>query len=111
MPEIFDGLGVLLISIGVAVFLIRLGNGLAAGGRPRPRGVTPPSGAEASELEAQLEATARRALTVIRVHPEGIRLTELGEELGADWRTLIGPVNRLIERGLVRKEDRRYYPR
>jgi len=50
-----------------------------------------------------LEAVAR--------HPEGIRLVDIGNELGVDWRTLIGAVKPLVDEGRVEKIDSLYYPK
>lgn len=114
MPEIFIGLQVVLIAAGVLVLLLRLGNGLAqlGGARSPARGRIASEGArvEATALEAQLEETANRVLAVVRAHPEGVRLTEIGEALAIRWQTLVGPVNQLLNRGLIRKEGRTYYP-
>lgn len=104
MPEVMVGLEILFISAGVLVLLVKLGSGLAhLSEGERALG--------ASTLEAQLLETADRVLAVVRAHPEGIRLTEIGEALDLQWQTLIGPVNDLLEREEIRKADQRYYPR
>ena len=53
---------------------------------------------------------AERVLRVIQDHPEGIRLVEIGNELGVDWRGLIGVVRALVDEGRVEKIDNVYYP-
>jgi hypothetical protein len=53
---------------------------------------------------------AERVLTVIHAHPDGIRLVEIGNELGVDWRGLIAVVRSLMDEGKVEKIDNTYYP-
>ena len=52
---------------------------------------------------------AERVLAVIRAHPDGIRLVEIGNELGVDWRSLIAVVRVLMDEGEVEKIDNVYY--
>lgn len=65
---------------------------------------------EEAETEVAEEELYDRALKIIEDHPEGIRLADIGKLLSVDWRILIAPVNRLIEEGEVRKEDKEYFP-
>ncbi|MBI3327178.1 MAG: hypothetical protein HYZ81_10820 [Nitrospinae bacterium] len=51
-----------------------------------------------------------RVVTVIQAHPDGIRLVEIGNELGVDWRSLIAAVKFLMDEGKVEKIDNVYYP-
>lgn len=51
-----------------------------------------------------------RVLRVIRSHPEGIRLVDIGNELGVNWRTFIGAARTLVEEARVEKVDNVYYP-
>jgi len=91
------------------VVLLGFGRGLTGRAkRPVAPAAREPEGLE--EVPSELEELARRVNSVIHDHPEGIRLVEIGEELGIEWRLLIAPVNILLERGRIRKEDRRYYP-
>jgi hypothetical protein len=53
---------------------------------------------------------AERVLTVIHAHPDGIRLVEIGNELGVDWRGLIAVVRSLMDEGKAEKIDNTYYP-
>jgi len=53
---------------------------------------------------------AERVLAVVQAHPEGIRLVEIGNELGVDWRGLIAVVRALVDEGAVEKIDNEYYP-
>jgi hypothetical protein len=51
-----------------------------------------------------------RVLMLIKEHPEGIKLTAIGAELGKDWRWYIPTVKELIEENKIRKEENLYYP-
>jgi len=53
---------------------------------------------------------AERVLSVIQNHPEGIRLVEIGNELGIDWRGLTGIVRSLVDDGKVERIESTYYP-
>jgi len=113
--ELIESLGVLIIDIGILVLLLGFAGGLERPGRrPRQRGsAAPPEAPEGAASEApspKLEEAARHVLTVVRAHPEGVRLVGIGEELGTDWRLLIAPTNLLLERSLIRKEERTYFP-
>lgn len=118
MPDLLSALGVLLIAVGVLAVLVGIGGGIENLGRRRSRtygerplpSPVPPEGTS-EPLRAQIEETARRVLEVIERHPEGVRLVQIGEELGVDWRLLIAPINLLLEQGRIRKEDRLYFPR
>ena len=113
MPEVLSALGVLLIAVGILAVLIGVGGGIERLGKKRSvslEGERPPAPPE-EPLRPQIEETARRVLEVIERHPEGVRLVQIGEELGIDWRLLIAPINHLLERGRIRKEDRLYFPR
>jgi gas vesicle protein len=50
-------------------------------------------------------------LEVVAKHPEGIRLVDIGNELGVDWRSLIGAVKPLVDEHRVDKIDNLYYPK
>lgn len=94
----------------------RLGSfpvGHALGGRPdRARGGRAASGERAPAAgetgpNGELE---RRALAGIRrAGREGIGLPDLGEALDVEWRRLIAPVKRLLDRGAIEKVESRYY--
>ena len=116
MPEVLSALGGLLIAVGILAVLIGVGGGIERLGRRRSVSIEwqrPPAPPEepSEPLRPQIEETARRVLEVIERHPEGVRLVQIGEELGIDWRLLIAPINHLLERGRIRKEDRLYFPR
>jgi len=52
----------------------------------------------------------KQALRLINGHPEGIKLTEIGAQLGKDWRWYIPIVKELMEESKIRKEENLYYP-
>lgn len=62
--------------------------------------------------EEEIEETKlyQLALQHIEESPEGITLVDLGESLGVDWRRLIASVNEMVDEGLVKKEDKKYFP-
>jgi hypothetical protein len=51
-----------------------------------------------------------QVLMLIKEHPEGIKLTEIGASLEKDWRWYIITVKELIEENKIRKEENLYYP-
>lgn len=117
--DLLESLGVLIIDVGILSLLLGFAGGLErSAGRSRRAGFpTPPepgappeTGEPAEAPSPEIEEAARRILAVVRAHPEGIRLVRIGEALGTDWRLLIAPTNLLLQRGLIRKEDRTYYP-
>ena len=71
-------------------------------------GTSPFAIEEAEPTRAGSEA--ERVMQVIADHPEGIRLVEIGNELGVDWRGLIAAVKFLMDNGRVEKIDNVYYP-
>jgi hypothetical protein len=51
-----------------------------------------------------------RLIPVLREHPEGIRLHELGKAAGMGWQTIVRPLNNLLDEGRVLKlEDPKRY--
>jgi len=50
-----------------------------------------------------------RVLEVITKHSEGIKLVDIGNELGVDWRGLIGSVKSLVDEDKAEKTDNLYY--
>ncbi|MBP9014961.1 MAG: hypothetical protein KBH15_00455, partial [Candidatus Atribacteria bacterium] len=61
-------------------------------------------GEETSEKEKE------QVLNLIKSHPEGIKLVEIGAEIGKDWRWYITITKELVEENKIRKEDNLYYP-
>lgn len=72
---------------------------------------------EVGEDEAEREAAPpvsvfsneERVLEVIARHPEGIRLVDIGNELGVDWRTLLGIARTIVDEDKVERIDNLYY--
>ncbi|MBI4530702.1 MAG: hypothetical protein HY709_04200 [Candidatus Latescibacteria bacterium] len=54
-------------------------------------------------------STEEEILNILTKYPEGIRLIDIGNELGIDWRTLIGPSRSLMDEGKIEKIDNLYY--
>lgn len=64
-----------------------------------------------SEEEKEQETTdEEKILRIVSEHPDGIRLVDIGNELGVDWRTLIPAVRSLVDTGKVEKINNTYYP-
>ena len=67
--------------------------------------------AEKKEIRKKPEEEKDKVLEVIARYPEGVKLIDIGNELGVDWRTLIGPTKSLVDEGEVVKIDTMYYPK
>jgi hypothetical protein len=72
----------------------------------------------AAAVEAQPEVHGarplpleERVLEVIARHPAGIRLVDIGNDLGVDWRSLLGISRTIIEEDKVERIDNLYYPK
>lgn len=65
---------------------------------------------EEEEKLAGLPSAARRILRVIERYTDGVRLVDIGNQLGVDWRVLIGPIRVLMDQGKVEKVENLYYP-
>jgi hypothetical protein len=63
---------------------------------------------EAPPAEERL-TEQERILQVLKAHPDGIRLVDIGNQLGVDWRGLIAPTKSLLDEGKVEKIDYLYY--
>jgi len=61
--------------------------------------------------EAVEYSSEARVLEVITKHSEGIKLVDIGNELGVDWRGLIGAVKLLVDEDKAEKTDNLYYPK
>lgn len=51
-----------------------------------------------------------RIMEIIRAHPEGIKLADIGQVLGIDWRLLTSTAKRIVSEGKARKEGKEYFP-
>ena len=72
----------------------------------------------AAAVEAQPEVhdarplpLEERVLEVIARHPAGIRLVDIGNDLGVDWRSLLGVSRTIVEDDRVERIDNLYYPK
>jgi len=84
-------------------------------GRKRARAVVKEAEKE-PEIKEKPEAkggppNAEKVMEAIVSHPEGIRLIDIGNEVGVDWRTLIGPTKSLVDENRVEKIENMYYPK
>lgn len=74
---------------------------------------TAPAGPTAAPIEPERPAKpseSERVMGIIRAHEDGIRLVNIGNALGVDWRGLIAVTKSLLEEGAVEKIDSLYYP-
>ena len=51
-----------------------------------------------------------RILRVIERHPEGILTVDVGNEIGVDWRRVLGITHCLVDEGLVEQVEHNLYP-
>lgn len=49
-------------------------------------------------------------LRVIRAHPDGLGAVDIGNELGLDWRWVVGVTRDLIDAGLIQQVEHEFYP-
>ncbi len=59
---------------------------------------------------AQESTGDEQVLQLIQSHPEGIGIVDLGNELGVDWRGLVGPTDRLLTHGDIEHVQQLFYP-
>jgi hypothetical protein len=67
----------------------------------------------AAKPEAELTGRLSEREQILRVlggHPDGIRLVDIGNELGVDWRSLITLTKILADEGKLEKIEHLYYP-
>jgi len=62
-----------------------------------------------AKISEELSAK-KQVVKLLNGHPEGMKLTEIGAELGKDWRWYIPIVKDLMEENKIRKEENLYYP-
>jgi hypothetical protein len=58
---------------------------------------------------ANREDLEAKALAVLRKHPQGMKLRDLGNFLGVNWRLLVGVVRSLLEQGKIEKLNNLYF--
>ena len=56
------------------------------------------------------EALQGEVLRVLRQRPEGIHPVDIGNQLGVDWRSTIGPAQALVDEGSVEQIGSELYP-
>ena len=106
-------LGGIGADVGAATYLWRHARSARSG---KPVGAASvaeasPAAASAGELAQQSKSGRReRVLGIVRGHVDGIRLVDIGNELGVDWRSLVGVAKSLLVEGAIEKIDCLYYP-
>ena len=65
---------------------------------------------ETASAEGDREELQNQMLSLINSHADGLKLVDLGEELGVPWRSLVLLARNLVESGQVTKVDVFYYP-
>ena len=55
------------------------------------------------------EAIKAKILAALKKHPKGMKLRELGNFLGVNWRTLVGPVSSLLRKGVIERLNDFYF--
>jgi DNA-binding NarL/FixJ family response regulator len=73
---------------------------------PLPPRAGPPSAARPPESET----LPPRVLEILAGHQEGIRVRDIGNELGIDWRSLPPILSGLVARGFVDQIEQDFYP-
>lgn len=56
------------------------------------------------------DTLAERVLGVIARHPDGLPAQEIGNELGVDWRRVLGTLSGLAARGIILQIGQDFYP-
>ncbi|MBI4490431.1 MAG: hypothetical protein HY694_15215 [Deltaproteobacteria bacterium] len=54
-------------------------------------------------MKKDKEAIKAEILAVLKKHPEGMKVRDLGNFLGVNWRTLVGLVSSLCREGKIEK--------
>ncbi len=92
--------------------------GTAPAAPPAPATGSPPTSApkggsptaeEREKPPTEFQRFLEEIPAVLAKHPEGLTLVEIGQELNVEWRKLTGAARELLDRGLVRKEEKRYF--
>ena len=61
-------------------------------------------------LPAEEAVQAERILAIIQRHRVGVRIVDIGNELGVDWRSLITTLQSLEEERKIERINMMYYP-
>jgi len=62
------------------------------------------------EGDTAMSVTEQDLVRVIERHPDGVSLTEIGNQLGTDWRGLVNWSRRLVADGKAERLDELFYP-
>ncbi|MFQ5840851.1 MAG: hypothetical protein ACE5I8_00325 [Thermodesulfobacteriota bacterium] len=60
-------------------------------------------------METDKEPINAEILAVLEKHPEGMKLRDLGNVLGVNWRSLVGSLSSLLHAGKVEKLNGLYF--
>jgi hypothetical protein len=60
--------------------------------------------------DASSPVLQREILRVIQAHGDGVGAREIGNELGIDWRRVVGVTTELAGAGLIEQVDQAFYP-
>lgn len=75
----------------------------------RPSAPAPRTRGAAAEHGETPDPFQLRVLQIIQDHPEGVRALDVGNELGVDWRRVLGTTRTLTNAGLVEQIDQDFY--
>ncbi len=84
-----------------------------SGVKPIPKVLEKKTVEEALPKKAKISeelSDKKQVVKLLNGHPEGMKLTKIGAELGKDWRWYIPIVKELMEESKIRKEENLYYP-
>jgi len=90
---------------------IRIGRGIKEVERRAKEPVMEKPPLEEAPVQKPKGTDAQSIEEIISRHPDGIRLVDMGNELGVNWRGLIGPTKSLVDQDRVEKIDNVYYPK
>ena len=90
---------------------IRIGRGIKEVERRAKEPVIEKPPVEEAPVQKPKGTDAQTIEKIISRHPDGIRLVDMGNELGVNWRGLIGSTRFLVDQDRVEKIDNVYYPK
>ena len=70
----------------------------------------PTLGFRAKRAFASASGREEEVLHTVQAHPEGIKLVDMGNEVGVDWRRLVQPAHTLTDAGRIEQMDELFYP-
>jgi len=61
------------------------------------------------ECRTKILSEDQRVLAIVREHAGGIRLVDIGNQMGVNWRSLVVVVGRLLKEGKIGRIDGVYF--